>query len=450
MVRHNFELAEHSCVVPTQKLVDSKYCPNAIVDERLSKVSLSEKDEKLLATPLGSLLKSSNFKPLSSILKITPLNDSLVISSTNNIGVVNFEQFSVVVKPKIHMNPDNLFGMINYAYDILEWKNIENEFSPKTNDNFLIDMIIYAFVTHCKNIIKYGVYKTYVTNQDNIPYMKGKLLLKQHLQNVLKNRAKFACEYDELEYDNLENQILFFCLDRSYKITKNPILKKQIRMLIFQLSSVISYKHITIHDFKKLNYNRQNSHYENAHELCKLLVKSSGIVDFYSEKTHHVQAFFINMDDIFEKFVAKLFENYYSDRYAVNPQKWKKAWTIDDESTRGIRTDILLKNKKDNTKIVIDTKYTDHLSNNNLYQIGFYIHEYREKDENIQKKGYAILPTKEKIPLDGKKYNVIESTIQKITVIELFINIDQIVSLLNKKDQASKDELRQRVMNLLP
>jgi len=211
MVRHNFELAEHSCVVPTQKLVDSKYCSNAKVDERLSKVSLSPKDEKILATPLGSILKDIDFKPLSSILKInSSLTDGLAISSTSNIGIVNFEQFSVVVKPKIYMNPDNLFGMINYAYDILEWKNLENEFSPKTNENFLIDMIIYTFVTHCKNIIKYGVYKSYVTHQDNIPYMKGKLLLKQHLQNVLKNRAKFACEYDELEYDNLENQIFFF------------------------------------------------------------------------------------------------------------------------------------------------------------------------------------------------------------------------------------------------
>ena len=36
----------------------------------------------------------------------------------------------------------------------------------------------------------------------------------QQLQNDSRMNAKFACEFDELEYDNLENQILLYCLHR--------------------------------------------------------------------------------------------------------------------------------------------------------------------------------------------------------------------------------------------
>ena len=95
------------------------------------------------------------------------------------------------------------------------------EFSPKTEKNYLVDVIIFSFIEKCKILFQKGLYKSYVTHQEDTSFLRGKLLLTQHMQNILHNRPKFACQYDELEYDNFENQIILFCLKRSYKITKN-------------------------------------------------------------------------------------------------------------------------------------------------------------------------------------------------------------------------------------
>jgi len=400
----------------------------------------------------GRTLTEGDRRHLESIkeyLSIHILEKGLAITTTSHIGMANFSNFSVKVEPKIFIKPENLYGMINYAFGIDDLKKIPDEFLPKTNENYLMDLIIQAFVKHCEILFKYGLYKSYVTYQDNISFLRGKLLLKQHLQNVLRSRPKFACEYDELEYDNLENQILLFCLNRSYKITQNPILKSQLRKLIFQLSSVVSDKYITRQDFKKINYTRQNDHYKTAHELCEIIIESAGVVDMYSGTKHLIQSFFVDMNVIFEKFVYKLFEKVFSDRYRVNEQKQRKVWTIEEEKDRSMRTDILLEAKHSDETIVIDTKYKENLSVADLYQIGFYIHEYAKKGvKNVQKVGFAVLPTEKILPEAGKSLPFFSET-QKIAVVKSYININQIVPLLYDTNPEKQKELHTRIESLL-
>jgi len=287
-------------------------------------------------------------------------------------------------------------------------------------------------------------------HQENVSYLRGKLLLKQHLINVLENRPQFACEYDELEYDNLENQILLFCLKRCYKITNSENLKRDIRKLIFQFSGAVSDRLVTHYDFKKITYNRLNNNYTNAHQLSELIIKSSGIVDFYSEAKHHISSFFVDMNEIFEKFVYRLFEKYYHPReFKIFEQKTEKAWTIDFTEKESIRTDILLRNLKTKQNTVIDTKYKEKLTPLDRYQIGFYIHEYRKSTENWQKTGYAILPKPKNEEME-KSFQVISSTKQGIHIVQSHINLDEIIPLLYKHDSESQKTLQDKIESLLP
>jgi len=434
-LKNLFELAEHSRLYPGKESLEFDSLTRSEVDPCLRSLKLVENDKKILKEELNG------------VLKIVPRPDGLAISSNSYIGFANFDSFSVVVKPKVLMSPDSLFGMINYAFD-LDMKKLP-EFSPRTDENYLVDVIIFSFIEQCKILFKKGLYKSYVTHQEDITFLRGKLLLKQHIQNVLHNRPKFACEFDELEYDNLENQITLFCLKHAYKITKNEELKKEIRKLIFQISTVVSEQFITGQEFKKIQYTRQNNHYKRVLELCKLIIDSSGIVDFYSQQKHLVNAFFVDMNLIFEKFVANLFKDVFSDRYRVLEQKEKKVWSIDEKRKKGIRTDILLENLRYRMKkIVIDTKYKDDLHDSDLYQIGFYIHEYFEEGVSEAKRGYAVLPTIEDLPLE-RKHSTISSIKQGIQIVKSFINIDQVVPLLGSKIPEEREKLKKIVENLL-
>ena len=101
-------------------------------------------------------------------------------------------------------------------------------------------------------------------------------------------------------------------------------------------------------------------------------------------------------------------------------------------------------------KLVIDTKYKDGLSDSDLYQIGFYIHEYFEESwtRDGKKLGYAILPTTENLDVKGKKSRI-SSLKQDIQIVKSFINIDKIVPLLDSKIPEDQEKLVSFVTNLI-
>jgi len=433
MTNPTIELTEYSSKIPNQDYLTNYF--NSTVDERLDNLSLNDNDKRLLNESLYD------------ILKILPLSNGLAITATSYVGVVNFSKFTVVVKPKIFIKPENLFGMINYAFELDQWEFPEGGFYYD-QENYLIEIIVRAFVLVCENVLKQGLYKSYVTFQNNILYLKGKLLLKQHMINVLENRPQFACEYDELEYDNLENQIILFCLKRCYSSTKIEFLKRKIRSQILQFSNVVSDTYITKEDFKKINYTRQNQHYKKILDLGKIIIESSGIVDFYANARHKIPSFFVDMNEIFEKFVARLAKETFHNIYTVSEQESQVAWTFEEGKKKNIRTDILLVNKKTNQRTVLDTKYKPDLRESDYYQIFFYIYEYNSGIEHEnQKTGYAILPMNKLKPLESKSR--IYSPIQKIQIIISKIDLDEIIPLLYSKDIKSKQQLKDKIFELL-
>ena len=85
---------------------------------------------------------------------------------------------------------------------------------------------------------------------------------------------------------------------------------------------------ILLTDFEKINYTRLNYQYEKIHQICELILRSIGIEDFYKQKTPFINSFFIDMNQIFESFVARLFREHYP--LPSKEQKGRRAWEFED------------------------------------------------------------------------------------------------------------------------
>ncbi len=396
-------------------------------DKTLEKLQLTQEDKKL-----------RNFLKKQGILTIRELRNGLEISSSSHIGVVQFSNFTVKVLPKFSLNIKNLPKLIAYAFDLDDIIIPESEITFQAEEKQLIDILITFFVRKCQQLLRQGLVKSYVTYQDDVKFLRGKLMLKQQIRHVIRKKPEFACEFDELEYNNLENQILLFCLKRSYHFTESDSLRKEIRRLIHQFSGLIDDIQITFDDFDKINYNRLNQHYKKIHDLCKLIISATGIGDFYQERQHIVSSFFVDMNKIFEKFVTRLFREFYPESHTVESQKGKRAWQTDSGGGSYIRTDILLTNETGQTKI-IDTKYKRKLSREDPYQIGFYIHEYKQRE------GFAILPK-----YSDSTTQSMTSQVQEITIYVRTIDIDETIDLLYSHDEQSRNQLKTIVQTLVP
>ncbi len=366
-----------------------------------------------------------------------PIKKGLVIEATSHIGVAQFSKFTVTISPKFS-NLKKIIELINYVYELDLEIFPQSEIEFEGAQNLLSEIIISTFLKKYHSLIKQGLAKSYNQNFDNIAYLRGKLILSKQIINDTKNNMQFACEYDELEYNNIENQILLFCLERCYYITINEQRKQEIRSLLHTLTGLIEKKEISLEDFKKINYNQMNNHYKKTHEICKLIVQNVRITDFYSRKTRFVNSFFIDMNQVFEKFVFKLFNEYY--QLPCKEQQHYASWLMEkSKKSFDIIVDILIYDKtRKNIESIIDTKYKDSLSEQDRFQIAHYIRDYGKTE------GIAILP---------KTANSISDSIiaprQGIKIKIHYIDIDRILELLYSDSKTRKYDIYSELTMLI-
>jgi 5-methylcytosine-specific restriction endonuclease McrBC regulatory subunit McrC len=293
-----------------------------------------------------------------------------------------------------------------------------------------------------------GLYKSYVLHQDtSMPCVRGKLLLVQQLQNDARLNAKFACEYDELEYNNLENQILLYCLYRCRDLTNFDSKKNEFNSMIQQMEQFVEYKKISMDHFKQLNYTRLNQYYEKTHDLCKIIIQNMGISDFYKQETSFVNSFFIDMNNIFEKFFFKLL----AENYPLKSEKPKisLSWKSTLGKTKSNEPDgfIYEKNGVD-VKYILDTKYKDSVSDDGSNNIK--LEDLRQMLDYMshqgKNEGYLIYPkTSKSIPDEYIAEN------RDYTVKIRFIDIDTAMDLISIKDNKIRTnkicELLQKILD---
>ena len=367
------------------------------------------------------------------ILKITrgPISNKLKFEASSQIGVAQFTNFTITINPKF-TDIKNLVKLINYVYDLDIDILPESEVKFRDENNMLTEIIISSFLNQCRNLIRQGLYKSYVLRQDrNMPSLRGKLLLVQQLQNDARSNAKFACEYDELEYDNLENQILLYCLHRCRGWTIIDSKRNEINRLVQQISPFVDDRiNITVDHFKKINYTRLNQYYEKIHQLCKIIVQNIGISDFYEQKTSFVNSFFIDMNRVFEEFFFKLVKQYYP--LPSKEQVPEVSWRSILGQTFTNKPDILIYDEiRKNIEYIIDTKYKTEITQSDIRQLFDYM---EQKGRN---EAYAILPKTENSKPD--EYNSAQEH-RDSTIKVRYIDIDKAIDLIYLKDSKTRKE----------
>ncbi len=366
------------------------------------------------------------------------------ISTGPYIGSAEFSNFILIVNPKF-TKLKNIGKFVDYAYDIKDKDILDYEIKFNEKENQPMELIIQLFTNQCKKLLQKGLAKSYQIHQETVPFLKGKLLLQQQIKNQSKFNLQFACEFDEFTENIVENQILLSTLNRCYHMTSSHHRKSTIQKIIHHMDSEVELRRIGIEDFKKVQYTRLNSHYKKPHELAKLILRHLGLFDFKKQSASFIVPYFIPMYQVFEDFLAQLFDENYS--MTIDSQVSTTSWKINGTAT-SIRPDLITyytKLPKQGKEIsIIDAKYmlgSKFGKEKEDYQIAFYLNDYKKKV------GYAILPMshdkKEDTPRDWISPN------QDIKICVRFVDIDKILDWIYSKEDNSK-EIRDYVEKLVP
>ena len=375
--------------------------------------------------------------------------NSLVIESNQNIGSVQLPNIErrLNITPKMFKNKKN--SLIDTSVFLFFANNTKIKKFMEEQKNFfetgskhLIHPLHIDLITKCKDLLNKGLLKSYVVNTENISAVRGKLLFQQQMVNDLMRKPKFFCEYDELEYDSTENRVLLQAMTIVERTSEIKDWKMKALDLAQKLSGVISKVNVSKAERQMMmrSYNRQNSRYKEIHQTCERLIEQEGVGNIYSGERSVVPIFY-NMDNEFERFIGNLFLKYYETPNWVNTDKTTDtAWDREIEGKKNMRPDIIIEDDDGNVKQIIDVKYKDHdLTPGDLYQIGFYMHEYGKNNELDD--AFAILPESDNV--SDETYT---STKKKKNVHQRTLNVVKCLEMIKENDE---DGLRNVVRNLI-
>lgn len=344
-----------------------------------------------------------------------------IIENKNELYVKTFQyaaEFELLIKEskkakkeslKIKIEPRNLVSescfkkILETLFNINRLSNISGG-----NSNSFLLLYYIAFISRLNEVLKYGLYREYIELENNLTYLKERLKLSDHLRINHVNKHLLYCEFSELTPNNLINQTIVSTLNIIQRNFKNyKLLQHEIRKITAGLfNEVVNYNKINISSVKNIKYNRQNKRYEEIVTYCVNILQNIGGT-FSSDNKTNYSAFYVDMNDLFEKYVEKrliktfssasdntddfnkirsiIFNNNHSDNgYYIETQS-QGHYALDEDKVFTIKPDFLIKNLNGDVIAIADAKYK-RLNNNkqnnygisssDVYQLLSYAHKF--------------------------------------------------------------------------
>ena len=241
-------------------------------------------------------------------------NHELEIKANQHIGSV----FLPNMKTEFQVIPKMFKGKPEYLVDTsillafannISIKDImedQKNFYSKDMKSQLINPLHWTLSSQYDKLARQGLLKSYVVHAENTSSMRGKLLMNQQMLNDAMRRPKFSCEYDELEYDTVENRVVLQAMTTVERTSKNHSVKMKSLNYAQRLSGVVQKENVRRPERQRMmhSYNRQNYRYRDIHQTCEKIIEEQGIENIYSGIHSHVVPIFYNMDNEFERFVG--------------------------------------------------------------------------------------------------------------------------------------------------
>lgn len=283
----------------------------------------------------------------------------------------------------------NIYYMLSYAFQILKQSNYEEIASEKFDE--IQDLFAAILSKGVAQQLKQGLYREYISKNETLSVMRGKLDMQGTIRMRLQRKQKLACEYDELSENNLFNQILkttlFYLVRDANVATERKVALKKV-MVFFDEVDLLEPSKIP---WNRLYYRRNNRSYELLMNLCYFVL--DGMLQTTEKGDYKLSTFSDeHMAKLYEKFILEYYNKHHS--YLSEVKAAQVKWNLTGENTESMirflpimQTDIFL--RLEEKILIIDAKYYGKtlqkqydkytLHSGNVYQVFTYV---KNQDKN--------------------------------------------------------------------
>ena len=292
--------------------------------------------------------------------------------------------FHLVLQPKASLS--NLFRMLEYAYrlnfSILEGMTYTQSLAE------LYERLAFILAKRILDRGKRGFYRAYLPKTQPTPYLRGRLDIPQ--TSRAPHQLELTCRFEDHTADVIENRILgwtLFQIIRGGRCGEGTI--PTLRRAFRALQSLTTLQPYPAQACLNLVYNRLNDDYQPLHALCRFFLEHSG--PGHASGSHKMVPFLINMEQLYELFVAEWLTQHLPTRLRLKTQEH-----IGNEAVSAFIDLVVYNIDTGQTEYVLDTKYKtpDKPANADIYQVVAYA-----KAKNCRE-AILIYPTPLPQPLD--------------------------------------------------
>lgn len=270
--------------------------------------------------------------------------------------------------------------LLHLLYKLPNYKNIDSANFERIKDLEIFEIFISMFLEEVSMIIKKGIKSDYVNQEDNLFYLKGKLLINQQIKRNSIHKERFYVEYDDYNQNRAENRLIKSTLKLLSNISKDFDNQRRIRQYLEHLNWIKLSMNID-KDFSMVKSGRGMEHYKNALIWSKVFLKKESFSSFSGDTIAF--AILYPMEKLFECFVEWWLNKKYRH---LNIEAQNGGYNfVNDLFT--VRPDFLIKKDKEVISVadakwkLIDKK--NNFSQSDFYQLFAYKHIFlKEKKEN--------------------------------------------------------------------
>ena len=285
-----------------------------------------------------------------------------VVSVKNYVGLIQLKNgFQIQVLPKISYDDGEdtrndktkriFLRMLRSMKDFPG--KVFNEASLKTDRMNLYELFINMYLQEVRQLLKHGLRSSYVNQEDNLRYYKGKLMVGQHIRANIAHKERFYVSFEEFHPNRPENRLIKSTLIKLQKLTSSAENSKEIRQMLSYFELVepsVNYEK----DFSKVVIDRNTKDYDILMKWSKVFLMNKSFTTFSGETNS--RALLFPMEKVYESYVAKEIKKaFMPDGWSVSTQD--QGYYLFDEPRKqfALRPDIVI--QRGDRTIVMDTKW---------------------------------------------------------------------------------------------
>ena len=217
----------------------------------------------------------------------------------------------------------------------------------------MLEVFVHLFLNNLVLLTQRGLARHYQSQEDNQPYLRGRILFPQHIRKNVANRARFYVGYDEFSANRPANRLIHSTIHKLMGSVRQPRNQQLLHQLRISFSDIPQSEHPKS-DWDRHQVDRSIQHYDEVMQWVGLFLFDYGLTTFAGKYVN--QTLLFPMWEVFEDFVTASFRRYQR-RFSMRKQGPREPLAhIDGKGVFYMKPDISLMSGRE-TEFILDTKW---------------------------------------------------------------------------------------------